>query len=122
MESLQEAGAIKLAGHCQNAIDAERRRLRHLTKEDPEVARHLLRLQDAETARQLKRRRELDELNLQQRTKKRLLAEAREEEKRVIAARKKLRDSTMARNGGCRRCEISALTRHQSTKLHRRAE
>ena len=91
MESFQEAGAIKLAGHCQNAIDAERRRLRHLTKEDPDVARHLIRLQDAEAARQLKRRRELDELNQHQLTKKRLITEAKEEEQKVIAARKKLR-------------------------------
>ena len=89
MESFQEAGAIKFAGHCRNAIDAERRRLRHLTKENPDVARHLIRMQDAEAARQLKRRRELDELNQQQNIKKRLLAEAREEEKKVTAARKK---------------------------------
>jgi hypothetical protein len=91
-ESFQEAGAFKLAGHCGNAIDAERRRLRHLTNEHPDVARQLVRRQDAEAARQLKRRRELDELNQQQRTKKRLLAEAREEEKKVSAARQKMRD------------------------------
>jgi hypothetical protein len=91
MKSFQESGAIKLAGHCHNAIDAERRRLRHLTKENPDVARQLIRKQDAEAARQLKRRRELDELNQQQQTKKRLLAETREEEKKVSAARKQLR-------------------------------
>ena len=91
MESFQEAGAIKLAGHCQNAIDAEKRRLRHLTKEDPEVARHLIRMQDAEAARQLERRRALQELNQQQQTRKRLLAETRQEEKKVLEARKKLR-------------------------------
>jgi hypothetical protein len=91
MKSFQESGAIKLAGHCHNAMDAERRRLRHLTKENPDVARQLIRKQDAEAARQLKRRRELDELNQQQQTKKRLLAETREEEKKVSAARKQLR-------------------------------
>ena len=36
--------------------------------------------------------------------------------------RSPLRDSTRRENGGCRRCEISALTRHPSTKLRRRAE
>lgn len=92
MDSFQEAGAIKLAAQCKNALDAERRRLRHLTKEDPAVARHLLRMQDAEDARQRKRRRELAEENDRANTLKRLKADIKAESAKLKAEQAKLRN------------------------------
>ena len=90
METFEEAGAIKMAVQCKNAIDSERRRLRYFSKEDPAVALQLMSMQDAEAARQRKRRRELAEANDRASTLKRLKTQIKEETAMLAAQKRKL--------------------------------
>ena len=90
--SFEEAGGVKLAIDCQNAINTERRRLRALSQENPAVVKSIMRIQDAEAARDRKRRRDVEELNSLLHTKKRYKEEIQQAKAAFAKEQQKLKD------------------------------
>ena len=62
-QQLMNVGALHAAAALENDIRKEKRRMRSISREDPDVLLALARARDAEAADERKRRRDIDDAN-----------------------------------------------------------